>query len=613
MIKLTTLATIVLASLSMNAQSQEVKELPLRDKAANHLVEQLVDGYFIVKFKDTEVHKSLMQTPETNTMLRVQAKGGSPMSVSSKYNVSVTDRTYGESMLESLPTEVEHVRSLSLSNDLVKVSLNDRKASKVMLELMQTGLFEYVEQKRIYQPFSFDSSEYNDAFYSSQTHFGNWSVTNPVGSGYADARSATVDNRGTKVRIGVIDSGSYTHEDVDFVGGYDFATFEGINANGEVITKERDADPTDEYTNEEGVTCNSGHGLAVSSFIAAKSNNNVGIAGAVDSDLVEIVPLRALGCSGGASTDILEGALWLAGESIPGVPDIETPVDIINMSLGGLTNGGCPEYEQEVFDRLHELGVTVVVAAGNENMEVNNVIPASCANLITVGAISGEGDRASYSNYGDKVDLVTIGGTLIGAGLSQTVDNEYISGSGTSFATPLVAATAANLLLKYPNLTPTEIEALLKSNVVDNSELGGSETSCGRLGCGTGVLQANEALVAIDNVTTVTDYEVVHRYEGYDSEADAVWLQQMSSYVNACDLVKYTWGDVGVELSGVTYNLFLSENGGEMVQLETVTIPQKVYNLPSNSVLGVQACSNGTCGTTVEMPVNNIVAPASCQ
>lgn len=599
--KIMTLATIALTAFSLNAQSQVLHETPVNNKASRMLQEKVADGYFIVKFKDEYAHNSLKETKRLNKM---------STDSSSAKSVSVS---YGESLLQSLPQNVKHVRSMALNNDLLKVDLQGKSADKVMIELLNSGKFEYVEEQRIYHPFNFDSSEYNDTYYSYQKYFGNWSVGLEEGSGFASLRADTVNNLGRKVRIAVIDSGSYAHEDVDFVTGYDFVTYEGKDENGDIITVERDDDPTDEYTNEAGVTCNSGHGLAVSSMIAAKSNNGKGMVGAVDSEMVEIVPVRALGCDGGSNVDIMEAVLWSAGESIEGVPDIETPVDIVNMSLGGFTNGGCPEWEQEVFDRLSELGVTVVVAAGNENIEVNNIIPASCANIITVASTDERGDKASFSNFGDKIDVATFGSEVLGAYLSQTETDQYSVGGGTSYSTPLVAATAASLLLKHPSLTPTEIEAILKSNATNNDEIQGTETVCGRQGCGTGILKAETAITAIDNASTVSEWEVAHRYEGYDSEADSQWLQSMSTYVNACDLVKYTWGNLGTEMSGVSYKLYMSENGGEMVELETVTIPQKVYDLPANATLAVQACSSGSCGSIVEMPVSDLNYPASCQ
>lgn len=584
---------ITMAFGAMPVIGKTLHSTSVNNTAATGFSENATDGYYVVKFKNKALHQSI-----------VDAKKASVGS-------SVEVQSYGHGVIASL--NAEHKRTLALGADLLKVNLQGKSADHRLIELMNSGQFEYVEKLQIYRPFDFDETEYNDNFYNNQKYFGNWSRELRQGSGFAQMRSSTVNNLGRKVRIAVIDTGSYRHEDIDFVDGYDFVTYEGIDDNGNIIETERDPDPTDEYFNEEtGETCNNGHGLAVSSMIAAKANNGTGMVGALDADMVEIVPVRALGCDGGSNTDIMEGVLWAAGESIEGVPDIEEPVDIVNMSLGGFTNGGCPQWEQDVFDRLHELGVTVVVAAGNEDTNVVDVIPASCTRIITVAATDKRGDKAEFSNYGEKVDISTFGTEILGAFLSTTEDDQYSSGGGTSYSAPLVAATAASLRLKYPTLTPAQIESIIKSSAVDNSEFDGAETVCGRRGCGTGILQADTAIDAINNASQVTSYHVAHRYEGYDSEGDETWLDEMSAYVNACQLVKYQWGNLGTKVDGVSYKLFLSQNGGEKTELETITIPQKVIELPKDSILSVQACMNGNCGEMLDMPADNLIYPAAC-
>ncbi|BDX07293.1 S8 family serine peptidase [Planctobacterium marinum] len=600
---------ILLAAISFK-MSAAVPEPTNTSEISVRSENQLVHGYFIVKFRDNSVHQSLMQTPETNAL--IAKKGRLSADDTAKFNISVPDREYGESALKALPVVVEHIRSMSLSNDLLKIPMKGRTPQQVIQLLMQTGQFKYVEPQRIYYPMDFDAAEYNDNLYINQNYFGNWTEQNRSGSGYAQLRRNTVNNLGRKVRIAVVDTGSYRHEDVDFVDGYDFVSYEGVDENGDAKRVERDSDATDEYTNEDGVTCNSGHGLAVSSIIAAKANNSAGMVGAIDSELVELVPVRSLGCNGGSNVDILESVLWAAGDSIPGVPDIETPVDVVNMSLGGFSNAGCPEWEQEVFDRLKELDVVVVVAAGNENINANGAIPAACADIITVGATDITGDKASFSNYGEKVDIMAQGRNIMTAKLSVDFDNEYASGGGTSYSAPLVAATAAAMRLKHPQLSAEQIEAILKSNTVDNAILDGEQTICGQLGCGTGVLQAQEAIVAIDNVIDNQQYSAAYRYAEYSSEAQAEWVIQMSKYVNACNLVKFTWGGLGTALDGVQYNLFQSQNNGQMVQLETISLPQKLYELPDNTVLGFQTCVSGQCGEIVAMSDENLTPPSVC-
>lgn len=585
---------ITMAFSAMPAIGKTLHSTPVNNTSATGLSENATDGYYVVKFKKKAVHQSIVDAKKASVGSSVEAQ------------------SYGHGVIASL--NAEHKRTLALGADLLKVNLQGKSADHMLIELMNSGQFEYVEKLQIYRPFEFDETEYNDHYYNSQRYFGNWSPELRQGSGFAQMRSSTVNNLGRKVRVAVIDTGSYRHEDIDFVGGYDFVTYEGVDDDGNIIETERDPDPTDEYFNEEtGETCNNGHGLAVSSMIAAKANNGTGMVGAVDADMVEIVPVRALGCYGGSNTDIMEGVLWAAGESIEGVPDIEEPVDIVNMSLGGFTNGGCPKWEQDVFDRLHELGVTVVVAAGNENTNVVDVIPASCTRIITVAATDERGDKAEFSNYGEKVDISTFGTNIVGAFLSTTEDDQYSIGGGTSYSAPLVAATAASLRLKYPSLTPEQIESIIKSSAADNSEFDGAETVCGRRGCGTGILQADIVIDAINNASQVTSYHVAHRYEGYDSEGDETWIDEMSAYVNTCQLVKYQWGNLGTEVDGVSYKLFLSQNGGEKTELETITIPQKVIELPKNSILSVQACVDGNCGEMLDMPADNLAYPAVCE
>lgn len=587
------LLVITAALHSVDAECEIKDTSPVQSRSAARLHADVVNGYFIVKFKDSIVHDSIREAKKLKT------------------DVTSKSQVFGYSVIEGL--HAEHKRTLPLGADLIKVDLQGKSADHMLIELMNSGQFQYVDTMQIYYPFDFDEDEYNDTNYVNQNYFGNWSNELKSGSGYAQLRSFTKNNLGRKVRVAVIDTGSYRHEDVDFVGGYDFVTYEGVDSNGDIIEVERDDDPTDEYFNEDtNETCNSGHGLAVSSIIAAKANNGAGIVGAVDASMVDIVPVRALGCNGGGNVDIIESVFWAAGGTIDGVPDIAEPVDIVNMSLGGFTNGGCSEWMQEVFDHLYELGVTVVVAAGNEDIDVVNTTPASCARVIAVAATDKNGDKASFSNYGDRVDLSTIGTDIVTASLSTSEDNRYSSGQGTSYAAPLVASTAASLLLTYPTLTREQIEAVLKSNVVDNREFEGAETICGRRGCGVGILEAQSAITAVGNASNIKSYSVTHRYEGYDSDAQATWLQAMSAYVPACDLIQYKWGNLGTAIPSVSYKLFLTESSGEKTEIETVTIPQKTIEAPQNAVLSVQACVDGSCGEIVDMQVEDLTYPAVC-
>ncbi len=119
----------------------------------------------------------------------------------------------------------------------------------------------------------------------------------------------------------------------------------------------------------------------------------------------------------------------------------------------------------------------MVVAAGNDNGNVAGHSPASCANVVTVGATGYSGQRASYSNYGDGVDLAAPGGagsegvpngyiwSTVNSGTSTPVADAYGGMTGTSMATPHVTGIVALMQsVAAQPLTPSVVEALLKAS-----------------------------------------------------------------------------------------------------------------------------------------------------
>ncbi|MBW4820781.1 S8 family serine peptidase, partial [Streptococcus salivarius] len=82
------------------------------------------------------------------------------------------------------------------------------------------------------------------------------------------------------------------------------------------------------------------------------------------------------------------------------------------MSLGG--GGACSASSamQVAITGAVSRGVTVVVAAGHSSADASGFQPASCANVINVGATTSAGVRASFSNYGSLVDVAAPGQTI---------------------------------------------------------------------------------------------------------------------------------------------------------------------------------------------------------
>jgi serine protease AprX len=123
-------------------------------------------------------------------------------------------------------------------------------------------------------------------------------------------------------------------------------------------------------------------------------------------------------------------------------------------------------------NRAVSLGVVVVNAAGNERDDYwgHIIAPADGFGVIAVGAVDKTGRLASFSSPGPtadgriKPDVCAMGVNNWLAGNSQDGSNVYRNGSGTSFATPLVAGVAALLLEIHRDWTPVEVrEALIKS------------------------------------------------------------------------------------------------------------------------------------------------------
>lgn len=283
--------------------------------------------------------------------------------------------------------------------------------------------------------------------------------------------------------------------------GFDFIDDLNVGGDGD----ERDDNPFDVGDNPGGQS--SYHGSHVAGTIAAATNNGVGVAGVNWS--ANILPVRALGVGGGGSSrDILQGVLWAAGFSIAGVPDNRNQADVINLSLGG--NSFCPPLDQEVYDDVTARGTIVVVAAGNENQNAANVTPASCANVITVGATDFSGRRAPYSNFGTVVDVMAPGGDLgrddngdgDGDGVVSLGFNDLTrqfsvqSLQGTSMAAPHVAGVVSLMRALRPDLNTQDAVAILRGTANQVSAV-----DCGRASsseCGAGLIDAEAALINVD-------------------------------------------------------------------------------------------------------------------
>ena len=318
------------------------------------------------------------------------------------------------------------------------------------------------------------------------------------GSAYGiDAGGAWGTTTGEGVVVAVIDTGLVAHADLagQAVTGYDMIS-DVETANDGNGRDSNASDPGD--WSGPGDPCpaenSSWHGTHVAGTIAALANNGIGVFGGAPG--VKIQPVRVLGVCGGFLSDIADGIRWAAGGTVSGVAPNPTPARVLNLSLGGTSP--CTAYLSNAISDARSRGAVVVVSAGNEQMDASNATPANCNGVITVAAIGQAGLRASFSNYGNVVEIAGPGVSIrstIDSGATAPAGSHYANYSGTSMAAPHVALTAALVAAAAPTLTPDEIGAVLAGTSTPFAP-DGSPSGCAARGCGVGIVHAARAVSA---------------------------------------------------------------------------------------------------------------------
>ncbi len=223
--------------------------------------------------------------------------------------------------------------------------------------------------------------------------------------------------KGTGIRVAVIDSGIGSHPVLSsrVVPGWDYV------------------DSDDDPTNDEN-----GHGTHVAGIVADCTQ---GVP-------VSLYAVRILDASGkGKTSNAANGILEAAEGGIP----------VINLSF--VAPGESALLDDAVTSAV-EAGCTVVVSAGNSGRDASAYSPSHLLlpGVIVVGAAAENGDRASYSNYGDCVDCYAYG-----SGISScSPGGGYTIRSGTSQAAPHIAAACAMLKILRGG-SPAALETRIKS------------------------------------------------------------------------------------------------------------------------------------------------------
>ncbi len=214
-----------------------------------------------------------------------------------------------------------------------------------------------------------------------------------------------------------------------------------------------DNDPMDDH----------GHGTHTAGTIAGVGNNGNGVVGVNWNS--QIMALKFLNSAGSGSLSDAVLALQYAADM---------GAKVSSNSWG---SAGSNELLDDAIQYEHDKGMVVVVAAGNSNADALGYSPASADRAITVAASDYNDVKASFSNWGQKIDVTAPGVDILSTKASinnmctpargNIVGTDYCRVSGTSMATPHVAGLAALILAENPDLSNEEVRQIIRAGAVD--------------------------------------------------------------------------------------------------------------------------------------------------
>lgn len=358
---------------------------------------------------------------------------------------------------------------LSVENDLLANSGLDKifafeidgtNVSQVLNLYSKNEYVEYIQQNGILKVEDANVVP-NDTYFDSQYYL------NMIGM--RDAWDITLGD--SNVVIGVIDTGmDFLHPDlqksfrinygeygngkesngidddnngfIDDWRGWDFTDepFTGDPRRGDYL--DPDNDPTDDNKQS--------HGTAAIGIINASFNNSSGIASVAPG--CKVLVMRAFDAEGfGEEDDVANAILY----------GISNGVRVFNFSFGDYIFSNLL---RDVIKYAHSKNVFIVCSAGNDGSDRLHY-PSAYDEVISVGASDNTDAKASFSSFGETVDIFAPGfqnltTVRVGKG-SSTFGGDYDKLNGTSFAAPIVAGVAGLLLSKNPSLSNEELRGIL--------------------------------------------------------------------------------------------------------------------------------------------------------
>ena len=370
------------------------------------------------------VAESQAQTPDSQFIkgeVVVEIKPGASLeAINARHRTKTIQQIYGTNFYRlatpANKSENKWRKRLSKDEDVLSAELNTLVTSPSLLA-RSTQSF----------PDGFASIGFHLSDYTAQQQFYSWLKL-------ADVQ---LRSRGAGVVIAVIDTGIdrwhsllTTKMWLDQRGNADIAN-DGFDNDGDGLLDDswgwdfvdNDNNPADHP--DDPANSVAGHGTFIAGLIATLAPD------------ARLLPVRAFGTDGMSNTFTVAAAVKYAADH---------GATVINLSLGSLQ---ASKLLQDAITDARQRGIVVVAAVGNDNDELAPQFPSSMDEVLAVAAIDLQGKKATFSNFGNHIDVCAPGVKLISAYPNER-QGGYAVWSGTSFAAPLAAAEAALVLAVDP-------------------------------------------------------------------------------------------------------------------------------------------------------------------
>jgi subtilisin family serine protease len=595
-------------------------------KITNDSEAEFVPGEVLVKFKHENDANDVARNRKSARGMLQASSAPELTKLFARFNVTEARKPFARGKVKSLP-------------QIVKLTAGAARESRentiaLMTALRQRPEVEFAELNAIVHT----QTAPNDAYYSTSSAWGQ-TFRDLWGLQSINTEPAWDTTQGDNVVVAVVDTGlDYNHEDIignvwqnDGETGFDGSGHDkrtnGIDDDGNGLVDDWrgwdfvtiDGNPADNNPMDDF-----GHGTHVSGTIAATGNNGLGIIGIAPH--AKIMALKALDSYGSGSIEDLSNAIIYAADQ---------GASVINNSWGGF--GDTPQTLIDAIAYAHDTkGAVVVAAAGNSNADVGTqakgFYPACIRNVIAVSAISHLDAKASFSNFGAKIDVAAPGGgdtdstglimqpdrsilSLLSASASSTmtssgqliVGTKYLRQAGTSMASPHVAGVAALIRATHPEYSPEQVRQALRLSANDIGTAGiDTQFGYGRLNAAQ-ALTVSTPLVAqltapVGTLIGLTQVNVIGsvggtglanwRLEYGVGTSPATWTQLTTSTEPVSSGVLTNWNLTSVNDGTYTLHLVATSSSGGVYE-DRMTVVLDSLQITDPSPLSVIAIRGG--------------------